>query len=150
MTRKQSAPEVRIAAECYSLPLRLIHRVVTGIYDEALRPFGLRVAQLNLMVAIAKMGGQATAAGVGKFLLIEKSTLSRDLERMLQRGWIERASDGRSRRLHVTEEGRRLLERTLPAWEKAQSQAQRLLGKATMGPIKAAADRIRARKSRAG
>ncbi len=127
------------------MPLRLLHRVVTGMYDDALRPLGLRVAQLNILVAIAKMAGDATAARIGKYLAIEKSTLSRDLERMIARRWIESIADGRSRSLQLSGEGRRLLERAEPAWASAQEHARELLGKATLRSLGAAADRARAR-----
>ena len=60
MSSTQLRPEDKIAAECLCMPLRLVHRVVTGIYDEALRPLGVRIAQLNLLVGIARMSDRAT------------------------------------------------------------------------------------------
>ncbi len=134
-----------MAAECHCLPLRMVHRVVTGIYDGALRPFDLRIAQMNLLATIAKMGPDATPARLSGFLLIEKSTLSRDLERMAQRRWIKVADEGRARRLSLTTDGRRLLERALPAWETAQKDAEKLLGKATTEAIGVTAARLRTR-----
>jgi DNA-binding MarR family transcriptional regulator len=145
MARVPRPPEDRIADECHSMPLRILHRVVTGMYDEALRPLGLRVGQLNILVAIAKMAGDATAARVGTYLAIEKSTVSRDLERMIARRWIETIADGRCRSLQLSAEGRRLLERAEPAWESAQAQVRKLLGKASVSLLSAAADRARAR-----
>ena len=148
MARKQdSKPQDRIAAECHCLPLRMIHRAVTGIYDDALRPFDVRVSQMNILAAIAKMGAAATPAWVVKYLLIEKSTLSRDLERMEERGWINSEVRGAGRRLGVTAEGRRLLERVLPAWEDAQRQTEKLLGKSLTTTLDAAASRIRNRRT---
>ena len=139
----KEAPEDRIATACHSLPLRMLHRLITGVYDEALRPLGMRISQLNLLVEIAKMGDQATAARVGAFLMIETSTLSRDLQRMRGQGWIESSLEGRSRRLIVTKQGRKLLERALPAWERAQQRAEAVLGREL-----AAALALRARKAR--
>ena len=45
-----------IAEQCIASRLRVLNRFVTNIYDEALRPLGLKISQLNLLVAIAKMG----------------------------------------------------------------------------------------------
>jgi DNA-binding MarR family transcriptional regulator len=137
--------EERVAAECHSLPVRMIHRVMTGIYDDALRALDLRAAQMNLLVVIAKMGAVATPARLSAFLLIEKSTLSRDLERMEQRRWIKIEEEGRTRRLSLTAEGRRLLERAMPAWERAQAEVEELLGPGTIEALRSAATRIRAR-----
>jgi DNA-binding MarR family transcriptional regulator len=143
MARAALTADERIFAECHSMPLRLIHRVVSGCYDAALRPLGVRVAQLNVLVAIARMGDDATAARIGKYLVIDKSTLSRDLERMHAQGWIETSAAGRANELRLTTKGRRLLDRALPAWERAQAEIQALLGKESLRSIAAAAERIR-------
>jgi DNA-binding MarR family transcriptional regulator len=145
MGRKESrTAEARIAAECHSTPLRMVHRVVTAIYDRALRPFDLRIAQGNLLVAISVMGEHATAARLSSYLMIEKSTLSRDLERLQERRWIAVDGEGRTRRLRLTAEGRRLVERTLPAWEEAQAEVEALLGRTTTAALAATAARLRA------
>jgi DNA-binding MarR family transcriptional regulator len=138
-------PEDRVAAECHCLPLRMVHRIVTGVYDAALRPHDLRVAQMNVLVAIAKMGDEATPARVSRYLLIEKSTLSRDLERMQERGWIAADPEGAGRKLRLTADGRRLLERVLPAWEAAQKETEALLGKSATDALRATAARVRTR-----
>ena len=59
-----SAAEL-IAGECLAVRVRALNRAVTALYDEALRPLGLRVGQLNLLVAVARIGtaGPATCAG---------------------------------------------------------------------------------------
>src|SRR3954451_12375489 len=51
MKRRVTDPGLvdRIAGECIAVRVRLINRVVTAIYDEALRPFGLRVSQANIL-----------------------------------------------------------------------------------------------------
>jgi DNA-binding MarR family transcriptional regulator len=146
MARKPTAKlEHRIAAECHSLPLRLVHRVVTGMYDDALRRFELRVSQMNILVTIAMMREQATPVRVSRYLVIEKSTLSRDLERTEERGWIVADPGGGGRRLSLTAEGRRLLNRALPAWEAAQRQTEELMGKSMTRALRTTAARLRAR-----
>lgn len=35
--------------------LRMLNRIVTNIYDEALRPLDLKVSQMNVLVAAAKL-----------------------------------------------------------------------------------------------
>ena len=46
----------KVASECIAVRLRMLNRVVTNIYDDALRPLGLKVSQMNILVAAAKMG----------------------------------------------------------------------------------------------
>jgi DNA-binding MarR family transcriptional regulator len=107
----------------------LLNRVVTNLYDDALRPLGLKISQLNILVVTAKLG-LARPAEVCDLLQLDTSTLSRNVERMRARGWLEVAPgrDARAQPFRLTARGRRLLERAVPAWEQAQRQAEVLLG----------------------
>src|SRR4029450_13728713 len=118
-----------IARTCIAVRLRLLNRVVTNIYDDALRPLGLKGSQLNILVVTAKPG-LARPAKVCDLLQLDTSTLSRNLERMRAKGWLEvvPGEGARTRPLPLTAQGRRLLERAVPAWEQAQQQAGELLG----------------------
>ena len=106
-----------MARECLVARLRMLNREVTGYYDDALRPLGVKVSQTNVLTAIAKL--QPVGPGViGELLHIEKSTLSRNLERLRSRGWlrVSAGDDDRSHLLEVTAKGRKLLEEALPLW----------------------------------
>ena len=70
----------RIRGECLRLPVRMLHRVVTSIYDDALAEHGVGMAQLNLLVAIECLGKKATSSMLSRKLLLEKSSVSRDLD----------------------------------------------------------------------
>jgi DNA-binding MarR family transcriptional regulator len=118
-----------IARTCIAVRLRLLNRVVTNLYDDALRPLGLRVSQLNILVVTARLS-LARPAQVCEILQLDASTLSRNVERMRSHGWIEVVpeEDGRAQPFRLTAQGRRLIERAVPAWEEAQRQATELLG----------------------
>jgi DNA-binding MarR family transcriptional regulator len=123
----------RMAAEvvdtCIVTRLRLATRVVTKLYDDALRPFGLTVSQMALL-AVAADGEVIRQADVGARLHLDDSTLSRNLERMRAKGWLEEVSeaDARIHSHQLTEAGRALLEQVIPAWREAQRRAHELLG----------------------
>ena len=118
-----------MAHECIAVRVRLINRVISGLYDEALRPFGLRISQANILSAIAKMA-EVRPAAVSRILRIEKSTLSRDVELMKQKGWLESdpPTGGRNQTVRLTPKGTKLLGRIQPSWEKAQAEAKLLIG----------------------
>ena len=118
-----------IAKTCIAGRLRLMNRVVTNIYDEALRPFGLKISQGNIMIVTGKMG-VATPVQVCEFLQIDISTLSRNVTLMRRNGWLEDVpgDDARSHPFRLTAAGKRLIENAIPAWEKAQAAARELLG----------------------
>jgi DNA-binding MarR family transcriptional regulator len=130
MARPENSSIDAIARNCIAVRLRLLNRVVTNLYDDALRPLGLKVSQLNLLVVTAQLG-LAQPAKVCDLLRLDTSTLSRNVERMRAKGWLEvvPGEDARTQLFRLTAQGRRLLERAVPAWEEAQRQAGELLGK---------------------
>ena len=77
----------RIALECLAIRVRRLGRVVSRIYDTALAPYGISIAQVNLLAAIAVARG-ARSTDLTQILDVEKSTLSRDLKRMEDLGWV--------------------------------------------------------------
>ncbi len=124
----RETPDRVIAAECLAVRLRTLNRAVTALYDDALRPHGLRVGQLNLLVAVARMG-QAKPADLCRVLQMDKSTLSRDIQVMCRNGWVTLPdSGGRARPIQISPEGAALLKRVVPAWKTAQQKARQLLG----------------------
>ncbi len=118
-----------LARECIAARVRLINRVISALYDDALRPFGLRISQLNILAAVSSMD-EARPAEVSRVLRIEKSTLSRDVELMKRKGWLESdpPTGGRNQTIGITPEGKQLLGRIRPSWAKAQAEARRLIG----------------------
>jgi DNA-binding MarR family transcriptional regulator len=136
-------PHDVMARECLVARLRMLNREVTGFYDDALRPLEVKVSQTNVLTAIAKL--QPVSPGViAEVLRIEKSTLSRNLERLRSRGWLRilPGDDDRSHRLETTAKGKRLLEDALPLWKQGQKKARKLLGKQTAKALNDTADRM--------
>ena len=140
----KNRPEDIMARECLAVRLRMLNRVVTNIYDDALRPLGVKASQLNILVVTAKLG-LGRPADVCCRLQLNTSTLSRNVERMRANDWLEvvEDDDGRAQPFRLTAKGRRLLERALPAWEKAQTKVKKLIGAETMTSIDDAVRRIR-------
>lgn len=120
-----------IASECLMGRSRLVTRVLTGLYDEELRPFGVKASQLNLLVVVAQQG-PIRRTDIGNMILLDPSTLTRNLQVMLANGWVEEVRDGEDGRglpLCATERGKALLKDVAPAWRRAQQKARRLLGR---------------------
>jgi DNA-binding MarR family transcriptional regulator len=118
-----------ISKTCIAVRLRLLNRVVTNYYDEALRPLGLKVSQLNILIVTARLG-LARPTQVCEILQLDTSTLSRNVDRMQAHGWLEVVpnEDARTQPFRLTAQGKRLIEKAVPAWEEAQRQAKELLG----------------------
>jgi DNA-binding MarR family transcriptional regulator len=135
-----------MARTCIAGRLRLLNRVVTNIYDEALRPFGLKISQGNILIVTGSMG-VASPVKVCELLRLDVSTLSRNVELMRRNGWLEDApgGDARSHPFRLTPAGKRLVEKAIPAWERAQAEARRVLGDECVALL----DRAARRASRA-
>jgi DNA-binding MarR family transcriptional regulator len=130
MSRPAQTIADRIASECVMTHWRMTNRVLTAIYDEELRPFALKSSQLGLLVAVT-IAGPVRRTDLGRYLSLDPSTLTRNLQVMLKHGWIAEVPDGLDQRgapLEATAKGRKLLENIAPAWQRAQARAKKMLG----------------------
>jgi DNA-binding MarR family transcriptional regulator len=145
MADEPSRPDAAeiIADECLAVRVRTLNRAVSALYDDALRPHGLRIGQLNLLVAVARMG-TARPGDLCRVLSMDKSTLSRDVEVMRRNGWLEvgESSDARTRPLRLSTQGHSLLESIVPAWRQAQDKAEALIGADAKSALGQALDRL--------
>ena len=114
---------------CVCSTLRMVSRAVTQLYDDVLRPSGLRVTQFSILAAIARMG-EANLKVLEDTLAIDQTTLTRSLNLLARDGVIERAShpDGRIKAMRLTSKGRRALEVARPLWAHAQGKVLGELG----------------------
>jgi DNA-binding MarR family transcriptional regulator len=139
---KKQADE--IAHLCLAGRTRLLGRVISNIYDDALRAAGLTSAQMTILVALEHTGG-ILPTKLCEALKLDKSTLSRNVDRMERNGWVakEPGVDARSHTLKLTSEGRKKLQQAVPHWRKAQDEAEDLLGKGGRDTIQRVTKRIR-------
>jgi DNA-binding MarR family transcriptional regulator len=114
---------------CVCNTLRMVTRAVTQLYDDVLRPSGLRVTQFSILATIARRG-EANLKQLEAALAIDQTTLTRSLNLLERDGVIERAShpDGRVKAMRLTSKGQRALEVARPLWARAQGKVFRALG----------------------
>jgi DNA-binding MarR family transcriptional regulator len=138
-----------ISKTCIAVRLRLLNRVITNFYDDALRPLGLKVSQLNILIVTARLG-LARPAQVCDILQLNVSTLSRNVKPLQAHGWLEIVpeEDARSQPFRLTAQGKRLIEKAVPAWEAAQRQATELLGSEGVSLLDKAAKKVGMLQSR--
>ena len=118
-----------VTRACLMTRTRRISRVITSLFDQELRPFGVSASQFSLLVLIAGKGG-ASRAELGRANHQERSTSTRNLQLVLDQGWAEEIvpDKGRSRAILISQAGRDLLAAAMPAWRSAQAKARRILG----------------------
>src|SRR6266446_8767385 len=124
---------------CVAGGVRKLNRMVSAIYDSALAGAGLKTSQFSVLVAVSNRD-QVRPAELIKLLQMDESTLSRNVERMCARGWLrlERGDDRRSHLIEVTDKGRALIRRCLPAWQRAQEEISQRLGPDNVAALRSA------------
>ena len=117
------------SAVCISTRVRQLSRIVTRVYDDALRPLGITASQFTLLTQLAQQDG-ITAVEIGHTLDIEKSTLSRNLKRLLALGLLtmDPPAGRRGRGLHLTPKGESVIKLAYPVWMDAQSKTVTIMG----------------------
>jgi DNA-binding MarR family transcriptional regulator len=117
------------ALPCMCASFRRTSRALTQLYEQALRPHGLRASQFTILQALA-LAGDVTQGQLGEMLAMDSTSLTRTLAIMGRRGWItvRPGKDRRERRLQLASGGQTKLRNAQPLWEKAQSRLRRQLG----------------------
>lgn len=107
----------------------MVSRAVTQLYDDVLRPSGLRVTQFSILATIARMG-EANLRQLEETLALDQTTLTRSLNLLERDHVIERVPhpDGRIKAMRLTSTGTRALKAARPLWAHAQNKMLGELG----------------------
>ena len=123
--------DVAEPTNCTCFGLRKAARAVTQMYDQALKPTGLRTTQFSLLAVTDRVGPRGMAE-LAEQLVMDRTTLTRNLKPLLDRGLLESVAgaDRRRRPIAITAQGRAALAQALPYWRKAQLRMAGSLGRA--------------------
>src|SRR6476659_8600571 len=93
---------LRIGQACACFHLRRATRALTQLYDDALRPAGVRTTQFTLLNAI-RIAGPATVRRLATTVVMDRTTLTRDLRPLERQGLvlIEPGEDRRERKVDL-------------------------------------------------
>ena len=115
---------------CNCLALRQAARHVTQFYDQFLAPSGLRTTQFSILAKLRGLG-PLTINALAKELVMDRTTLGRNILPLQRDGLIEvapGAKDRRRRELRLTEAGRKLHREGMAHWEEAQNRFNTVFG----------------------
>jgi DNA-binding MarR family transcriptional regulator len=121
-----------MTADCLCFRARRASRVITRLYDDALRPLGIQASQLTLLNAITMSGEAGAMMGrIAAVLAMDATTLSRNLRplaamRLIKLGRVP--GDRRVRVVQLTPAGERLVAEALPLWTEAHGRVVSMLG----------------------
>ncbi len=98
------------------LRLLRVQLKVERALGEQLRGWGLNNAQFDVLAHVGADEG-ITQQELADSLLVTKGNVAQLLDRVERRGLISRRREGRTNRLFLTDEGRRLFDEVVPAHE---------------------------------
>jgi DNA-binding MarR family transcriptional regulator len=112
---------------CTASKLALSIRSVNVIYRKHLKKHNVTMSQLSLLMVIGKMVS-VPQSEVGKMLKLEKSTITRDLKRLIDKGHIVKNGPANRPIVEITDKGAAYTEKIIPDWHAATDEALAILG----------------------
>lgn len=111
---------------CALAATRRTARLMTQFYDACLSEAGIEAAQFALLMTLDAAPDRGQAA-LGQMLGMDKTTLSRNLKVLREKGWAESVpgKDARRRSILLTAEGRARLREARPAWRRAGDELRK-------------------------
>ncbi|MCF6300544.1 MAG: MarR family winged helix-turn-helix transcriptional regulator [Proteobacteria bacterium] len=111
-----------VAINCQCYKLRKAARKVTRVYDDALRPAGIKANQCTTLIAVSLMG-PVSITNIADKLGMERTTVTRNLVPLETAGFIKlQPGHGRTRNVLITPKGKAIIKKAKPAWADAQKQ----------------------------
>ena len=117
------------ALPCACASLRRATRAISVLYEDALRPSGLRGSQFTILQALS-LTGEISQKALGEVLAMDSTTLTRTLNILERHGWLSRhrGDDRREWRMKLSKSGKAKFQSALPLWQNAQAQLRKQLG----------------------
>ncbi|MEC7753447.1 MAG: MarR family winged helix-turn-helix transcriptional regulator [Bacteroidota bacterium] len=115
---------------CLNSKVRRLHKLMDAIYQLELAQFGLKGSMLSILFVIGKKPG-ISQRQIADYLVLDQSTISRDIKKLLGNGWIslqKSEDDPRASELSISESGLTLLEKIAPVWSKVHEKMAAHLG----------------------
>ena len=117
---------------CNAAAVRKAARRVTQLYDDALRPTGLRLTQFSLLAAVDRREeAPPTLAELARAMVIDRSALGHNLRPLARDGLValrEGLKDRRERRIVLTGPGKAKLGEARALWRLAQDRFHEVFG----------------------
>lgn len=126
---------------CTNFKLRQLTRRVSQHYDRVVAECGLKTTQYSLLAQIERLG-PVRPSDLAAAMAMDASTLTRNLQPLIERGWakVGPGADGRSRLVVLSASGRRKRADAQSAWKRAQIALNEQLGSARVAELHALLD----------
>jgi len=118
-----------VVADCACEGLRRAARAISRLYGGALAGFGLTATQLAILVA-TRLRGSLPLSRLAEGLRLDRTSLYRAVRPLERKGYLKilPGRTERERAATVSAKGERILQETLPIWERTQERFIEAMG----------------------
>ncbi len=109
---------------CISGIVMRLDKLTANIFRKYLSPFDMTDSQTAILFVLSK-AGKISQKQLAEYQKLEKSTLNRNIQRLLQRKLVMK-SEGKL--IQLTQEGKILVNDIIPEWKKAMQEITDILG----------------------
>ena len=124
-------------AICLANRARKVSRIIEGIYRRHLDPLHITGSQVSMLFVLLKRA-PLKQHELGSILLLEKSSVNRNLQRLIKKGWITKTG----RKLCLSDEGLQMVDKIIPVWQQAMEETETLLHNDGVAAIDLLTDKI--------
>ena len=130
---------------CLCLATQRAARALARRFDDAFRPLGMTSGQFSLLISLNREAPPSIGS-VAKLLAMDRTTLTANLKPLERRGWVATMVDPKDRRgrlVALTDEGRALIAKAVPIWEREHARAEAPLPEAGADTLRAGLRTVR-------
>lgn len=111
---------------CIGSRLRRLSRIADGHFRSKLSEFNITENQMTILFVLSKMG-KVEQGKVGQVLVLERSTVSRNVKLLEKQNYINKTSAYRPE-IELSKEGTELVQNLIPFWEETMDELISKLG----------------------
>jgi DNA-binding MarR family transcriptional regulator len=120
---------IHIRDHCLCLHVQRAARALARRFDDAFRPHGITSGQFSLLNALNR-SEPVSMGPIAAFLAMDRSTLTANLKPLERQGLVRvevDPEDRRSRKLSLTDAGRKVLRATMTIWKREHAALEKEL-----------------------
>jgi len=112
--------------ECIASKVQKSNRIINNIFRKHLKQLNLSNSQVSILFVLSKKK-KITQKGLSDLLYLEKSTVNRNIERLIKQGFL---LQNQFKKIEITQSGVDKVKRIIPVWQNAMQEVTDKLGKA--------------------
>jgi DNA-binding MarR family transcriptional regulator len=110
-------------------------RIINKMFRCHFTKLNVSNSQVGIFMILAEKG-EITQGEIGKMMELERSTISRDLVRLVDQGYLYKAKGGKSPLIGLTKKGQELATEISVEWKKGYDESRDLLGEKGLAALK--------------